>query len=156
MLRAILPTILVLTVTGGAPGLAAKEPTRTVYKCVQGKKVTYTDDPCLAATEVDVTPTRGLDRSSGVSRQGQDVRREHFREQLATAVRPLTGMNAEQLDTASRRQRLMPEARLACGQLDQQLVTARRQEATAASGVPMAQAQQNLLGLRKQFRELKC
>jgi len=45
------------------------EPTRTVFKCEEAGKVTYSDAPCLGAQKVDVQPTRGLNKSSGTERK---------------------------------------------------------------------------------------
>lgn len=134
----------------------AKEPSRTVYKCMKGKSVTYTDEPCHAAVEVDVTPTRGLDRSSGVERKGPEVRRELQREQLAEAIQPLTGMTTEQFNTAARRQRLPPATRQECNALDRQLSITRSKEQAASQPSDLAEAQSRLLALRKRFRDLAC
>ena len=38
---------------------------RTVYKCQEGAKTVYSDEPCLGAQRINVEPTRGLDKSSG-------------------------------------------------------------------------------------------
>lgn len=78
----------------------AREPGRTVYKCVKGQSVTYTDEPCHAAVAVDVTPTRGLNRSSGVERKGPEVRRELQREQLADAQSRLLSLRKRFRDLA--------------------------------------------------------
>jgi hypothetical protein len=43
-------------------------PSRTVYKCEVGGKVTYSDSPCLGATRIDVEPTRGVSKLSGSQR----------------------------------------------------------------------------------------
>lgn len=126
-------------------------PSRTVYKCEVGGKVHYSDSPCVGAQKVDVTPTRGLNKSTGRELTGSDVRREVFREQLSDAVRPITGMNAQQLDQAGRRMKLSSEAQVACLQLDQALPLAEQ----AAQGASALKAQQlELFKLRKRYREL--
>jgi len=86
-------------VTASAHAIATNlpPPSRTVYKCEVGGKVRYSDSPCVGAQKVDVTPTRGMNKSTGCELTGSDVRREVFREQLIGAVRPIAGMNAQQL-----------------------------------------------------------
>lgn len=82
--------------TASAPAFATKlpPPSRTVYKCEVGGKVHYSDMPCVGVQKVDVTPTRGMNKSTKRELTGSDVRREVFHEQLSDAVRPITGMNA--------------------------------------------------------------
>lgn len=65
----------------------------------------YSDSPCVGAQKVDVTPTHGMNKSTGCEWMGSDVRREVFREQLSDAVRPITGMNAQQLELFKLRKR---------------------------------------------------
>lgn len=142
------------TAVASAQGLPP--PSRTVYKCEEGGKVRYSDSPCLGATKLEVQPTRGLDSSSGRAQQGQDVRNERIRESVAEAIKPLTGMSAEQVDRFGRRQRLSPEAQRQCRSLDRQLPSAETAE-TAASGTPQgAKVQQRLLELRTAYRKLGC
>lgn len=152
----LLPLALSLPVGASCQHLTAQEPGRTVYKCVQGKKVTYTDDPCPAAVELDVTPTRGMDRSSGVERKGRDVQNEIRREQLAAVARPITGMSTEQFNTAVRRQRLLPQARSECARLDGQLKHWKQREQSAKPEGDLPEVQARLLALRKRYRELAC
>jgi hypothetical protein len=60
--------------------------------------------PCLGAAEkLEVEPTRGVSKLSGSERIGSDVSRERWREGLAEAVRPITGMDAKQFATFGRR-----------------------------------------------------
>ena len=99
-------------------------PSRAVYKCGEDGKVVYSDAPCLGARKLEVEPTRGMNKSTGRELQGQDVRNEHLREGFAGMVKPVTGMNARQLDHVGRRQRLNPDAQKQCRALDQQLPTA--------------------------------
>jgi hypothetical protein len=134
-------------------------PSRTVYKCEEGGKVHYSDSPCLGAKKLAVEPTRGLNASTGRELQGRDVRNERFREGLAEAVKPLTGMDAKQLDQFGRRQRLSPEAQRQCRVLDQQLPAAEAAEAAAAAASAASRlltAQQRLLELRATYRRLRC
>jgi hypothetical protein len=62
--------------------------------------------PPVGAERIDIDATRGMDSISGKKVAGSDVRREQQREQVAEAWRPLTGTNAEQLDTHGRRMKL--------------------------------------------------
>lgn len=136
---------------GGLP-----PPSRTVYKCEDGKKVYYSDSPCLGATKVDVTPTRGLNKSTGRELVGTDVRREQTREQVADAIRPLTGMSAQQLDKFVRRMQLSGDAQRQCRELDHELPWAEQSERTATDPAQLKSTQIRLLNLRKQYRELRC
>lgn len=85
--------VILAMLTASVPALATNlpPPSRTVYKCEVGGKVHYSDSPCVGAQKVDVTPTRGMNKSAGRQLTGSDVRREVFREQLSDAVRPITG-----------------------------------------------------------------
>lgn len=131
-------------------------PSRTVYKCENEGKVHYSDSPCLGATKLEVEPTRGLDSSTGRVRQGQDVARERTREQMAEALRPLTGMDARQIDQAGRRQLLPPAAQRLCRQLDAQLTLAEARERKAQSAAELKAAQQQLFELRTAFHKGSC
>jgi len=75
----------------------------------------------VAGEVVDTTPTQGMDKSTGVSRKGRDVQRAEFQEAFANALKPLTGMNAEQLQTAGRRQKLSLADQQQCAALDNQI-----------------------------------
>lgn len=157
LLAAALPVALIAIAaanTALANGLPA--PTRTVYKCQDGQKTYYSDAPCVGATKVDVTPTRGLDKSSGQQRQGADVQRERQREQIADAIRPLTGMDAQQLAQFGRRSKLTPEAQKECRRLDAALPQAEQAERAARSSSERQVAQQTLFKLRQLFHELRC
>lgn len=116
----------------------------------------YSDSPCVGAQKVDVTPTRGMSKSTGRELTGSDVRREVFREQLSDAVRPITGMNAQQLDQAGRRMKLSSEAQVACRQLDQALPLAEQAERAAQGSSALKAQQLELFKLRKRYRELGC
>jgi len=147
--------LLVLAVSQAHAGVLPP-PTRTVYKCEDGKKTHYSDTPCVGATQVDVTPTRGLNTSSGRERVGADVRREQSHEQFAAAVRPVTGLSEQALAQRGRRQQLTAEAQQACGRLDQALPLAEQSERAAKGTGDVKAAQLKLYGLRKQFRDLRC
>lgn len=133
-------------------------PSRTVYKCEAGGKTHYSDSPCLGAKKIEVEPTRGLDRSSGRRRQGADFQREHAREAFATAVKPLTGMDARQLDRAGRRMQLAPDAQKACRRLDLEIprLEVAEIEQLRLQGEKLKALQAQLLAARRQFRELRC
>jgi hypothetical protein len=130
-------------------------PSRTVYKCEVNGKVVYSDEPCLGAKKVDVEPTRGLDKSSGRSRVGNDVQRERQREAMASALQPITGMDSKQFDRAGRRNQLPVESQRACKQLDQEIPSLEVQEA-ATVGPDKQRIQESLLRARSKFRELRC
>jgi hypothetical protein len=130
---------------------------RVVYRCEQQGKITYADEPCVGATEVDVTPTQGLDKSSGVSRKGAEVRRDEHRRQLVQAIKPLDGrMDEKRFDQLVHRQPLSPEAQRGCRQLDQQLPQLKVAEASATTASAKAQAEVNLFRARKAFKDLRC
>lgn len=150
--------LILALLTASAHALATNlpPPSRTVYKCEVGGKVHYSDSPCVGAQKVDVTPTRGMNKSTGRELTGADVRREVFREQLSDAVRPITGMNAQQLDQAGRRMKLSSEAQVACRQLDQALPLAEQAERAAQGSSALKAQQLELFKLRKRYRELGC
>ena len=127
-----------------------------VYKCTSGRSVSYSHEPCLDAQVVDVVPTQGMDRASGVSRKGSDVQRIEHRAMLADALKPLTGMDEKQFDQFSDRQRLDPQVREACDQIDARLA---QQEAQAAQ--PGTDAERKayatlLFESRQRYRRLRC
>ncbi len=127
-----------------------------VYKCTSGRSVSYSHVPCFDAQVVDVVPTQGMDRASGISRKGADVQRTEHRAMLAHALKPLTGMDEKQFDQFSDRQRLDPQVREACDQLDARLA---QQEAQAAQ--PGTDAERKayatlLFESRQRYRRLRC
>jgi hypothetical protein len=128
---------------------------RTVYKCMVAGKVVYTDDPCLAGQKVDVEPTRGANKITGSERTGADVQREKFREGMADAVRPITGMDAKQFDTASRRTRLAPDVQSECTRLDANIAAGEERERSAAPA-DLVGVQRSLLADRWRHRKLGC
>jgi hypothetical protein len=125
-------------------------PSRSVYKCSANGKTTYSDAPCLGAQRLDIEPTRGVG-----GREGRDVQRERHREMMAEAIRPLTGMNAKQLDLHGRRMKLTPEAQRECRALDAQTPATEQDEAQAA-GERREIVKVNLFNLRQRQRELRC
>jgi hypothetical protein len=135
---------------GGLP-----EPPRAVYKCEVAGKVSYSDEPCLGAKRVELEPTRGLNKSTGQECTGKDVQRERQREAFAEGLRPLTGMDADQLKTATRRQKLKPAGQQECRALDRYLPRMEAEE-RSASGTDLLRVQDMLLSVRKRARELGC
>jgi hypothetical protein len=159
MLRsiALLGIALVAAAAVQAQSNKLPPPSRTVYKCTLDGKVVYLDSPCLAAERLEIEPTRGMDTATGNRRRGADVRNELHREQFADAVKPLTGMDAKQLDQASRRMRLEPKARAECSQLDRAIRSAEQREADASLDVARrSNVQQRLLADRRRYRLLGC
>ncbi|QRR35611.1 DUF4124 domain-containing protein [Hydrogenophaga sp. YM1] len=151
---------LLLAILMLAPALSSHAqklpaPSRDVYRCAVGGKVTYSDAPCLGAKKVDVEPTRGLNATSGNELVGADVQRERRREQFTEAVRPITGMDSKQLDTQAKRTKLSAASRRECQDLDQAIPAAESQE-RAASGEAMKSVQLRLLSLRKRFISVGC
>ena len=130
-------------------------PTRTVYKCKIEGKLRYSDEPCLGAQRIDVTPTRGVDRLSGSVRIGNDVAREIHTEQVAKAIEPISGMNAAEFSTVSRRINLSAEAQRECRQLETAIVASEKKE-RSASGPVLESTQQELFVLRKRYKTLGC
>lgn len=130
-------------------------PSRTMYKCTNGKLVSYSDQPCLGAERLVVVPTRGVNKLSGQERIGKDVAREQRREMFAEGIKPLTGMNAAQFEVAVRRHRLGSTAQTECRQLDAILPQTEAVEAAADKSTRPA-VQQHLFRLRKRYTELGC
>lgn len=129
---------------------------QTVYRCdVQGK-TSYSHEPCVGAKAVDTTPTQGLDKSSGKSRKGADVRKAEFNKAVSDAMRPVTGLDHEQHDTLHRRFKLSHAAKLECAVLDTRLASHAAEERSATSPKDVHTAQQSLFETRKRFRDLRC
>ena len=137
--------------------LAQKLPptSRTVFKCVEGGKTFYSDAPCLGAERLNVEPTRGLNKSTGREVVGSDVRREHTREAVADAIKPLTGMTAKQLDTSGRRLRLSTGDQQECKFLDSDIPKLEAEEKVADQQTK-SQIQTRLHSSRQKFRSLGC
>ena len=148
--------LLLAFVTSLSIAQSLPPPSRTVFKCEDGKKTYYSDSPCLGAKKLDVTPTRGMNKSTGRELIGSDVEREQRREQIAEGIKPLTGMNAQQMDQFGRRMQLSSEAQQACRRLDQALPVAEQSERAAQGTSELPAAQLRLLRLRQQFRDLRC
>jgi len=130
-------------------------PSRTVYKCNVADKIVYSDSPCLGAEKLEIEPSRGLSNSSGHEQLGADVRRERQREDFAEAVKPITGLNAKQLDVQGRRLKLSSNAQEECRALDKSTAASELDE-KRASKQELPSIQTHLLSLRKRYRELGC
>lgn len=144
-----------LVLAQAADAQSTSRPSRTVYKCVVGGKVTYSDDPCLGAERVDVEPTRGLNKSVGAERVGRDVGRERQTEAIAQAVRPVTGMSPAQFEAERRRVHLPGPTQAECRRLDRLIPLAESKERNATAGDKPA-TQLELLNLRRRFRDSGC
>lgn len=129
-------------------------PSRTVFKCEFHGRLVYSDSPCLGAKRMEVEPSRGLTTMPG-ARAGADVRREQQREAFAEAVRPLTGLDAKQLEAQGRRNKLPADAQRECRSLDNSVpILELRENDVDPQGRSVLQTQ--LLRLRQRFRELRC
>lgn len=128
---------------------------QTVYRCEINGKVAYSHEPCLGAKPVDTTPTQGLDKSSGKSRKGADVRHAEANKVFDDAMRPITGMDEQQRATMHRRFKLPHAAKLECTWLDSRLVSQEADERTA-SPQNLQAAQLALFESRRRYRELSC
>lgn len=145
----------IFTAAAMSPAVFAQS--RTVFKCTQGDKTFYSDAPCLGAQKIDVQPTRGLNKLTGKETTGRDVTREKHRELFVDALKPVTGMSAEQLDLSGRRSKLPPSAQQECTKLDRLLPEAERAEQNAAKNSPqMKLAQAYLYRLRMGYHSHRC
>lgn len=138
MKNGLLMALIAISVTAHAQPRGAM-----TYKCVAGKKVTYTDEPCVGAKVVNTTPTQGLDKISGTSRKGADVIKTEHNKMMADALKPLLGQTPEERAKAIKRVSLSPKDKLECSMLDGQILDERAQD------VALYQA-------RKRFKDLKC
>lgn len=130
-------------------------PSRTVFKCEIEGKVVYSDSPCIGAKRVDIQPSRGLNKTTGSERVGADIRREHHNEQMAEALRPILGENAEQRSQRHHRAGLKPEIRTRCAQSGQEISAAEKAEIKSTKE-NLSSVQSNLYQLRKEYRDLRC
>ena len=144
--------LLILCMAWGASVASQAQP---VYRCEEGGKVRYSHEPCVGAKVVDTTPTQGLDKSSGVSRKGRDVRRDEINRTLNEAMHPLTGRSHEETKVFERRLKLPALSKGECSLLDQQIPQQARAAKTAAAA-GKADAELRLYESRARFRELGC
>ena len=130
-------------------------PSRTVFKCEVNGKVVYSDEPCPGAKLVNVTPTRGLDKSSGTVRTGDDVRREKHNEVMSEALRPILNETPEQRAVRHRRFKLSEQAKAECRTLDLQIDGLQSQERGSTKS-DVESVRQRLYKARVRHRELRC
>lgn len=129
---------------------------QSVYKCTSPKgAVSYSHAPCLGAEVVNTTPTQGLDRSSGHSRKGADVRRDELDGAMAEALKPLLGESKERYQKRHRRSKLTPAAQAECALLDRKLVSGEA-AARQASAKERPRVDTELLDMRQRAFELHC
>jgi len=128
---------------------------KPVYRCETAGKVSYSDEPCVGAKEIDATPTQGMDKMTGASRKGADVRRDEHNAVMADALKPLTGMSADQYRVYKHRFKLSPKDKAECARLDTHLPELKQRAATALSS-EKTRADVELYKARKQFNDLSC
>ena len=128
---------------------------KPVYRCETAGKVSYSDSPCVGAKEIDATPTQGMDKMTGASRKGADVRRDEHNALMADALKPLTGMSTEQYRVHKHRFKLSPKDKAECSRLDTALPKLKQHAATAPSS-ERALADVELYKARKYFNDLNC
>ena len=137
-----------------APAISSAQtlpvPSRSICKCSANGVMSYSDAPCLGAERLEIEPTRGVGR-----KEGRDVQQERHREMFAEAVRPLTGLNAKQLDVQGRRIKLLPDIQRECRALDAQIPSAERDEGKA-TGERLNLIRGGLFILRQRQRDLRC
>lgn len=139
-MKKLTPIAALIGATMAGQGMAQTSPTQTAYRCEQGGKVIYTDQPCLNGVEIDTTPTKGLNKSTGTTLKGQDVQREERDEGLSKALAPLIG--GRDIAVMRRRQRLSQMQQRECERMDSQHKAGTSPEET--------------LAIRKRYKELGC
>lgn len=149
-MRFIVTSLLLVAASTVASAQTLPAPSRSVFKCNVNGKTTYSDAPCLGAESLEIEPSRGVGKTVGA-----DVQRERHREMFAEAIRPLTGMDAKQLDLQGRRMKLSADAQRECRALDTQIPEAERAEARAFGG-QRDEVKMNLFSLRQRQRDLRC
>jgi hypothetical protein len=156
-IRLLITPALICIAMVAMHGYAQKLPpaSRTVFKCQEAGKTVYSDAPCLGAKRIDVEPTRGLNKSSGRVQIGADVQHEQYREMVAEAIRPLTGLDAKQLAVRGRRNKLSLEDQMECRVLDGDMSAAQQDEKNATQS-DLKDVQLKLYQLRKRFHKLGC
>lgn len=128
---------------------------KPVYRCEAAGKVSYSDAPCVGAKEIDTTPTQGMDKMTGASRKGADVRRDEHNALMADALKSLTGMSPEQYRVYKHRFKLSPRNKAECTRLDADPPELKQRAATALPA-EKALADVELYKARKQFNDLSC
>ena len=131
--------------------------TRTppVYRCEQGGRVIYSDEPCVGGRVIDATPTQGVDKMTGKTRKGKDVQRDEHNQMFDQAIRPLTGKSHAEMDVERRRYPLTAKDKLHCKALDFQLPQLEARAAQAA-GAAKQEAEGALYRARRDYFGLEC
>jgi hypothetical protein len=86
---------------------------------------------------------------------GNDVRNEQYREMFANAVRPLTGMDAKQLDVEGRRMKLTQDVQLECQRLDVEISVAEKEEKLVKQQA-LSDVRAELFRIRKNYQKKGC
>lgn len=133
--------------------LAAKG--QQVYRCEINGKIGYSHEPCVGAKAVDTTPTQGMDKMTGQSKKGADVRNEELRRQLGTISSTVTGLSPETHMRLAQRQKLTRVAQLECAAWDARL-PGLEETAKKASPQEKEQVEASLFKARQTFRDLRC
>lgn len=152
MALTLMLSTLLLFLTGAVASVGAQP----VYKCKSPQgTVAYSHEPCVGARVVDTTPTQGLDKSSGQSRKGADVRRSETNKAMAKALEPILGETAAQYELRHKRFKLPPKDRAECATLDSRLPAQEMAVRNAGQGEGAA-AEAALFESRKKYRKLGC
>lgn len=122
-----------------------------VYKCTVNGKTGYSDAPCVGATEVDVTPTEGMNKWTGAEQKSLDqVQREMTkkrRDALSKSLAPMATITTADFEREEKRASLPTNAKHECKSLDAELGELKR-------GKPVNE--QALYAARARFFKLKC
>ena len=154
-----------LWLTAALAGLAcqnanALDKPPNVYRCTSNGKTEYTEEPCLDAKKVDVTPTKGLETHKGANSKNIPYLKERTadmqREGIGKVLQQIDGQTWEQRETAQRRGTLNPAARQECKTLDSEIPRLEELEAAATPTTNRQKLAQELFAARKRYRELKC
>lgn len=129
-------------------GIATAGP---VYKCTVNGKTSYSDEPCMNAKEVDVTPTEGINSMTGsqaksaeqLSRDMTKIRREA----LSKALAPIASVTPEDFEREAKRANLPAADKQECKTLDSRLKTLKAEQPTNEKALYEARAR---------FFKLKC
>jgi hypothetical protein len=142
--------LLLVAVSTATLAQTLHAPARSVYKCTESGRTSYSDAPCLGAERLHIEPSRGVGKAVG-----PDVQREQQQEMFAEAVRPLTGMDAKRLEIQGRRMKLPTEGQRECRSLDAQIPEAEGNE-RRADGAQHQALKASLFNLRLRQRKLRC
>ena len=91
----------------------------------------------------------------GKERVGAEVAREKRRDELANAVKPITGLTPQQFETQGRRMKLAAEAQRDCRALDLQIARAESDEQRGAD-LAIDSIRRRLYALRRRYRDIGC